>query len=73
MPQSYITPSIVGVRSELKSVTCGLVLHSLLYGVISGRVDLLVYAFILLVVIQISNSCKYVCCVLSRSCVRVFV
>ena len=54
----------------LKSVTHGLVLYSLLYGVISVSVDLLVKTFSFLVLIQFSNSCKYACCLAAVSCLK---
>ena len=44
----------------LKSVTCGLVLHSLLYSVINVSADLLAEIFSLFIVIQFSNSSMFI-------------
>ena len=60
----------------MKSITFVLVLYSLLYGVISVSVDLLVKICSLFIVIQFSNSCNYVCCCMTvvsclEHCVRI--
>ena len=49
------------VIGSVKSVICDLMLYSLLYGVVSVSVDLLVDTFSLFIVIQFLDSCKYVC------------
>ena len=68
MALSYVTPNKVRYRCPevgvtkiiaLRSVTCGFMLHPLLYGVISLSVDLLVETINLFVEVQFSNPCKY--------------
>lgn len=59
IPRSRVTPRIVGVLligiGVLKRVTTGWVLYSLLYGVMSVRVDLVVDTVSLLSVSQFSS------------------
>ena len=63
IPLSSVTSRIVGVLwigiGVLKSVTCGCVLYSLLYGVMSVSVDLFVETLSLLFVSQCSSWCIY--------------
>lgn len=80
MPLSYLTPSIVehgysevGATGfgALKNVTYGLVVDSLLYGVIRASVNLLVETLSLFVVIEFSNSYNYSSyCLAAISCLE---